>query len=172
MSEGRARARALALLRAGVTLGASGAVRARDPKPRAIKGRWRRRRVPGLAGWTGSPVPPLNRSSSCLGAWLGKLRPQGWEKRGRDGSKQLGPVHLGVCCSKLSRCGGSLMGCRDLFTHCRGPIGLHPRVIAPCLGGGSVLRGFVPELLGVLGCGCPLHHSLVRLTIVPVLLEP
>lgn len=71
------RARALALLRAGVTLGASGAVRARDPKSRAIKGRWRRPRVPGLAGWTESPVPPLSPSSSCLGAWLGKLRPQG-----------------------------------------------------------------------------------------------
>lgn len=103
------RARALALLRAGVTLGASGAVRARDPKPRAIKGRWRRRRVPALAGWTGSPVPPLSRSSSCLGAWLGKLRPQGWEKGGRDGRKLLGPVHLGVCSSKLSRWGLTVM---------------------------------------------------------------
>ena len=68
----------------GVTLGASGAARARDREPRAIEWRWRRRRVPGLLGWTGSPVPPLSPSSSCLGAWPGKLRPQGWDRIPRE----------------------------------------------------------------------------------------
>lgn len=93
----------------GVTLGASGAARARDPEPRAIEWRWRRRRVPGPAGWTGSPVPPLSPSSSCLGAWPGKLRPQGWKRGGRDGCKEPGPVHLWVCCSELCRHGVSVI---------------------------------------------------------------
>lgn len=138
----------------GVTLGASGAARAQDPELGAIEWRWRRRRVPGPAGWTESPAPPPSPSSSCLGAWPGKLWPQGWDGRrkgrvqGTEPGSSLGllrrtePARGQRGPRRIVR---SLMGRQDLVTHCRTPAGLRT---------GSLL-GF-PGLRGVPGhCMAP-----------------